>query len=290
MSLLRFGVDSDGNPDVAQGMTQAGAVPLPPLHRFYFAFVGLFALWVGLWGTFAPDQVDIALPWKVPPLHAGVIGAFYLSGLVLMVACMLRRRLDQTALGLRIAVVWTGMLLLASLLHIGTFEPANPRVWFWFFAYVLFPIWGAWLVWQSRSSGETSAGVPAAPWMIAYFLVQGVVCCALAALLFFMPSTMIGVWPWKISILLAQIYAGPFLSYGIASLLLTRRRHANEIETTAAAMATFVVLVLAASLIHRGLFPPGSVAVLIWFVALALAGGTLALVLVSRRRDPGGHA
>jgi hypothetical protein len=258
-------------------------VPLTLPDRAYFALVGLFAFWVGLWGFLLPMEADKALPWLVPPLHARVIGAFYISGLVLMVGCLVQRDRRKVGVGLRIAVVWTGMLLLASLLHLGAFDPANPRVWFWFFAYILFPPWGAFLIWRGR--GETPFPArPAPTWMSVFFLVQGIICCGLALVLLLTPEVMVALWPWKVTVLLVQIYAGPFLSYGIGSLLLTRRVHAGEIGTTAGAMATFVVLIIIASLIHGDLLPLATPAVIVWYAGLVISGVLLALVLVDRAR------
>ena len=287
MSQFRVGAGPGIGADssVARGIAETGlgSVPLTLPDRAYFALVGLFAFWVGLWGFFLPTEVDKALPWLVPPLHARVIGAFYISGLVLMMACLVQRDRRRVAVGLRIAVVWTGMLLLASLFHLGEFDPDNPRVWFWFFAYVLFPVWGAWLVWHGR--GQTPfPSTPAPSWMSAFFLLQGIACCALALVLLLAPSAMAGLWPWKVTVLLAQIYAGPFLSYGIGSLLLTRPVHAGEIGMVAGAMMTFVALVIAASLLHSDLLPLSSSAVIVWFAGLAASGLLLALVLVDRIR------
>lgn len=287
MSQLRagagpsIGVDSN----VARGVADAGAgsVLLTSPDRVYFAFVGLFAFWVGLWGFFIPTEVDKALPWLVPPLHARVIGAFYISGLVLMMVCLVQRDRRKVGVGLGIAVVWTGTLLLASLLHLSEFDPANPRIWFWFFAYILFPPWGAWLVWRGRSKTPFPAR-PAPSWMRAFFLLQGIVCCALALVLLLAPTAIVALWPWKITVLLAQIYAGPFLSYGIGSLLLTRRVHAGEIGIVAGAMVTFVVLVIAASLLHSELLPPSFPSVIVWYAGLAISGVLLTLALVDRLR------
>ncbi|PYL08397.1 MAG: hypothetical protein DME34_04685, partial [Verrucomicrobia bacterium] len=39
-------------------------------EKVFFGCVLVLAAWVGYWGLFAPAQVDIALPFKVPPLHA----------------------------------------------------------------------------------------------------------------------------------------------------------------------------------------------------------------------------
>lgn len=267
--------------------------PLSPLHRAYFVCVALFAVWVGLWGTFAPAQVAMALPWSVPPLHARVIGAMYLSGFVLMAVCALRSRADEVAVGLRMATVWTAMLLAASLLHLAQFEPANPRVWFWFFAYVAFPLAGAWLAWRDRPALRAAAaaaelsGAPerrsAMVAMRAALAVFGLGFCLLAVALFVLPTSMLRVWPWKASELLLQIYAGPCLSLGIGGLLLTRPRHANEIGTATAGMATFLALVLVASLLHRALFDPGRLATAVWFGALAVSCAILVAIGLGRR-------
>ena len=270
------------------GATAAGSA-LSPLHRAYFLMVGLFAMWVGVWGTFIPSRVALALPWPVPALHSRVIGAMYLSGLLLMLACLLRRHAYQVAVGLRMAVVWTGMLLLASLLHLQEFDPNNPRVWFWFFAYLLFPLWGAWLAWRDRASAQPPVDSPAPAWVSAIFVVLGGLFIALAALLFLAPQTMAQAWPWKASVLLLQIYAGPCLSIGIGSWLLTRPRYADEIATSAASMASFVLLVLLASLLHRELFRAGSLSAAAWFSALSLAAAGFLLALASRWRA-GGNA
>lgn len=271
------------------GGASAEPQPLTTPHRVYFAFVAGFALWVGVWGTLLPQRVAMALPWAVPPLHARVIGAMYLSGLVLMATCWRRRWVHEVAVGLRMAAVWTGMLLLASLLHLGQFDAANPRVWFWFFAYITFPLGGAWLAWRDRAALAAAAAAPsvAAPaprWMSALLLVLGASFCALAALLFLAPQTMQAAWPWKASVLLIQIYAGPCLSLGIGGLLLARPRHAVEIEPTALGMATFVVLVLLMSVVHRGLFDMSSASAQVWFTLLALASGALLAVVASRLR------
>jgi hypothetical protein len=269
--------------------TPAGGQPLSSLHRIYFAFVAMFALWVGVWGTFLPERVAMALPWSVPPLHARVVGAMYLSGLVLMATCWRRRRVHEVAVGLRMAAVWTGMLLAASLLHLELFDPANPRVWFWFFAYVTFPLGGAWLAWRDRAAVPlATAAEPAPRWMRALLGALGIAFCALAALLFLAPQAMQAAWPWKASVLLLQIYAGPCLSLGVGSLLLTRPRHAVEIASAAAGMASFVGLVLLASVLHRSLFDPASRSAVVWFTALVLASAALLLVVAQRHRIPKG--
>lgn len=254
-------------------------------HRVYFAAVGLFALWVGIWGYAFPAEVGRALPWPVPPLHARFIGAMYLSGTVLMAGAFLARSLAQTRIALVEATVWTGMLGLVSLLHLDAFDFTHRPVWFWFFAYIAYPIAGALLAIRYRPSPQPGDAPLAAPVRLAFALLAAA-CLALALALFFAPETMTGAWPWKITPLLAQIYAGPFLSYGVGGLMIAASRGRTGTRLPMLAMAAFAVLVLGASLIHSGLFDPRSPSAILWFGGFATAIiATLASATLGWRRE-----
>lgn len=248
------------------------------LHRVYFAAVGSFALWVGIWGYFIPAEVSRAIPWQVPPLHSRFIGSMYLSGMVLMLGSLLARKLAEIRIAVPMAAIWTGMLMLVSLLHLKEFDFAHRPVWFWFFAYILYPLAGAWLAWKHHPIPDADRGPNVDSWMPAYFTIQGIAAIALSLCLFLFPSAMAGVWPWKITTLLAQIYSGPFLSYGIGSLLLARRTRMLEVRLPAASMLTFSLLVLIASIMHRVLFSAGSVSAILWFGGFVIACIALALI------------
>jgi hypothetical protein len=252
-------------------------------NRLYFVFVGCFAVWVGLWGYGFPADVARALPWPVPPLHSRFIGAMYLSGALLMFSAAMQVGRRNLRIPLVMAAVWTGMLLLASLFHLGEFDPANPRVWFWFAAYIVYPVVGAWLAWQLPNDPKQEA--PTVAHLL--LLVQGVVCLALSAALFFAPATMAAYWPWAIPELLAQIYAGPFLSFAIGSLLLARGATRNEMQLPVLAMIVFTVLVLAASLMHRAVLGDFGLSDGLWYGGFG-AALLLHIYLLSRpqRRTP----
>lgn len=256
-----------------------------PLLRVYFAVVGLFAIWVGIWGYFFPGFVDQALPWMVPPLHARFIGSMYLSGAVLMFGALLSKSQAPWRIALLMATVWTGMLGLVSFLHLDQFDFARSPVWFWFFAYVAFPISGALLAWRLPPADEASGALPPG-FVRPLATIQALVCVLLAAVLFFAPELMTTIWPWKITPLLAQIYAGPFLSYGIGSALVARSNSADAIRLPLISMAAFAVLVLAASLLHWGLFEPVGGAAVAWFGGLAISGLFLLYAMAHVWRRP----
>ena len=242
-----------------------------PSFRAYFALVGLFALWVGAWGYFVPAEVVRALPWPVPPLHARFIAAIYLAGLLAMLLALTAKTLAEVRIPIALAAIWTGMLLLVSMLHLEAFDFAKPQVWFWMGAYAVFPLWGAWLYF-GRGAGATATRRPADPVLLAI----GVVCLLLAAGLLALPAQMIALWPWKLPPLLASIYAGPFLAYGVSAFMLAREGRPQARRIVLASMLAFTVLVLVASLLHLALFSFATPAAWVWFGVLAATGVVLA--------------
>ncbi|MDQ6638625.1 MAG: hypothetical protein M3Z15_03030 [Pseudomonadota bacterium] len=242
--------------------------------RAYFVLVGLFALWVGTWGLLLPTQVERALPWPVPPLHARFIAAFYLGGALAMALAALARRLAEVRIAIALAVLWTGLLLLVSLLHLDGFDFAKPQVWFWMGAYAVYPLWGAWLY---RRAVQTDLPVHRAadPALLAIAAVA----LAFGAELLLAPAAMVRAWPWPVSPLLAHIYAGPFLAYGASALLLAREARPEARRIVLASMLAFTLLALLASLLHLRLFHFDMPSAWLWFAAFAITSALVALRL-----------
>ncbi|MEO5881961.1 MAG: hypothetical protein ABIQ06_06055 [Caldimonas sp.] len=247
--------------------------------RAYFVLVGLFALWVGAWGYFVPAEVVRALPWPVPGLHARFIAAIYLAGLLAMLLALAAKTLAEVRIPIALAAVWTGMLFLVSMLHLEAFDFAKPQVWFWMGAYAVFPLWGAWLYF-GRGAGAAATRRPADPLLLAV----SVLCLLLAAGLLLVPAQMIAVWPWKLPPLLASIYAGPFVAYGVSAFMLAREGRPEARRIVLASMLAFTLLVLVASLLHLALFSFAGPSAWVWFGLLVASGAVFALRLKSTPR------
>lgn len=252
-------------------------------QKIYFAAVGLLALWVGAWGYFIPQQVDKAIPWLVPPLHARFLGAMYLSGTAFMVAGIRSRYYAEVRVMVPMIVVWTGMLFIVSLFYLGEFDYSRPQVWIWFAAYIVYPLIGLRYAWSDRIQAERVEGSALPSWARVYFLIQGAAVTALALALLLAPDFMVGAWPWKITRLLAQIYSAPFLSYGLGSLMLIRTQTWSEVRVAVIGIFTFTLGVLLASLIHRELFSFSTFPAWLWFGGF-LASTVFLGVMILRNR------
>ena len=122
-------------------------------------------------------------------------------------------------------------------------------------------------------------GAPFAAWAKGFLLLQGILFSLLAVLLFLVPAFMSTLWPWKITPVLAQMYAGPLLSYGLGSLFLSRQRKWLGVRAILPGMLVFTATTVMISFLHIGLFSFNEVAALLWFGWFIIA--SLLLVLLT---------
>jgi hypothetical protein len=251
-------------------------------QRILFFVIFLAALLVAVLGLFAPAVLASMFDWLVlPPLHARFVGAIYAYGAAFMVGCLFARYQGEVRWASPLIAVWTGMLFIISILHLSAFNFARVPVWVWFASYLIYPLVAIVIAWRRRSaaSGGDLPGPSLPGWAQGFLVVQGAVVTILAVALFFAPTLIASVWPWPVTPLLAQMYAGPLLSYGLGSLLFARERAWLAVRAVAPAMLVFTVATLAASILHRGLFSAADLADWLWFGAFGLA--TVGLVLLS---------
>lgn len=255
-------------------------------QKVYFAAVGSFALWVGIWGTFVPAEVARALPWQVPPLHARFLGAVYFSAAAMLFGGLFCHFWAEVRAMVLVIATWTGMLLVVSLFHLDQFDFHHKPVWFWFFAYVVYPVLGFWWISRYRGQNERVAGPVLPLWAGGCFRALGGVLVLLALAMLLAPQPVVNVWPWKITPLLVQIYSAPFLAYGLASFVLARQKTWPEARLVVMGLLVFVSLVLVASFLHRGLFVSARPATWVWFGGFLAAAALLGtMVLHFPRRE-----
>ena len=261
--------------------------PVSRSMKAYFAAVGALAVWVGYWGLFRPLQVATAIPWTVPPLHARFLGSMYLSGATFMVGCILAKRWCQVRVVVPMIAIWTGLLFIVSLLHWGEFDGSLTQTKVWFGAYLIYALIAIMFSVRHRGSGAADPDHTAnlSRWLARYLTAQGAVLFAVGGALLLAPGVMVSAWPWKITPLLAHLYAAPFLSYAVGSLLLSRERAWPHVRVGIAGILAFAVGVLASSVLHRSLFSGADPADWLWFGALALA-----LTALGYATTPRGHA
>lgn len=244
-------------------------------QKLYFAAVGLLALWVGSWGYFIPSRVDQAIPWLVPPLHARFLGAMYLSGVAFMIGAILSRFHAEVRITIRMIVIWTGMLFIVSLFYLGEFDYTHPPVWFWFGAYLIYPLIGLQLILKYRTLQEKSKRTRFTGLGKRLFFGAG---CG---------DDLIGRLPFDCAAVHGKCLAlenycvarsNVFSSISvlwIRELTLSRQQMWMEARVAVIGIFVFTFGVFLASLIHRELFSITNMAVWVWFGSFLLATVTL---------------
>jgi hypothetical protein len=250
-------------------------------QKIFFAVICAAALLVAVLGLFNPAFLASIFTWlTLPPLHARFVGAIYLFGAVFMAGCLLARRQAEVRWGVQMIGIWTGMLFIISLHNLSAFDFGLLPVQIWFASYIIYPIIAIWMtIRQPNLMQAASLPGPALDRSAKGFLLaQGLVLSLLAIALFFAPAPMSTLWPWKVTPLLAQMYAGPLLSYGLGSLWFSTQRQWLGVRAIAPAMLAFSLTTVIVSFLHLSLFSFSEVADLLWFAWFLLATVMLAWI------------
>lgn len=258
-------------------------------QRLFFTVICAAALLVAVLGLLNPSYLASIFTWlELPPLHARFVGAIYAFGGVFMAGCLVARYQAEVRWAVQLIGIWTGMLFVISLLNLSAFDFTLLPVQIWFVSYIIYPFVSFWMTIQQphlMKEGDLP-GPRLAGWARSFLLLQGVLFSLLAGLLFFAPALMRTVWPWTVTQILAQMYAGPLLSYGIGSLLFSRQRKWLGVRSILPGMLVFTVTTVIISFLHISLFSFAEVPDLLWFGWFIISSLILA-VSTFRALQPG---
>jgi len=255
---------------------------ITPGQRVFFAVIFAAALLVAFLGLFNPVYLASIFTWlELPPLHARFVGAIYAFGAVFMAGCLSARYQAEVRWAVQLIGIWTGMLFIISLLNLGAFDFSLLPVQVWFASYIIYPLIALWMTIRQSPLGDAGDLLPGSELGAAakgFLLAQGILFSVLAVLLFLAPTFMSTLWPWKVTAVLAQMYAGPLLAYGLGSLLFARQKKWLGVRAILPAMLVFTVTTVIISFVHIGLFSFGEIADLLWFGWFSIASLILALL------------
>jgi hypothetical protein len=257
--------------------------PITKGQRVFYGVICAAALLVAVLGLFFPEYLASIFTWMVlPPLHARFVGAIYLFGAVFMAGCLLAKTQAEVRWAVQMIGIWTGMLFIISLLNLKAFDFKLLPVWVWFASYIVYPLISIWMTWRTPKPAGELSGAPLPAWSKGFLRIQGFVVILLGVLLFLIPAFISTVWPWKVTPTLAQMYAGPLLSYGLGSLLFSRQNTWTGIRAIVPGMFAFAATTVIVSFIHISLFSFTEIADLLWFAAFGIATVLLGILLFRR--------
>ena len=208
------------------GATSNGATSRGPViaRKVLALFVAPVVIAAGIILYLYPSQTAQLFAWPIAPTMTPIVmGAGYLAAAWFFFRLWRARTWAHVAAVLSGVFTFTVVMLASTLLHWDRFSHGKFTFWLWLVVYVLSPFAVAGVIWLHRHHREPQldtviVGPVARGWFTLLFAAMAIVALALV----FWPSSMIGLWPWKLSPLTSRVMGGWIAILAVGGLQMCR--------------------------------------------------------------------
>jgi hypothetical protein len=211
--------------------------PAIPLElRGLTLVASLTLLVVGLGLFFVPALARALWPWPLGAFDELFLGAVWLAALAAVGLLLYYAGWWPARLVLPMLFVFTGGLLIVSLLHLNQFSSVGWSTFAWFALLLAFPVITGYFLWRYREQAAPLDYPTPAPWRN---VLQGLaLALGLYGLaLFLLPGVFGAFWPWPVSSFDGQLYSVVFTTAAIGAFGLSQWAAPVERLTLGAAYA-----------------------------------------------------
>jgi len=201
----------------------------PLIREFRALFLANLGVIVpfGLLLYFFPRGTDSYWTWTIPePRSAMLLGAIYLAGVLYYLTAFFENDWQQVENGLGGLILFSLVLLLATMAHWNTFKPYHPITLVWLAFYYggpfLVPVFYRLQI--ERLGAVPDEGVRLAPAARAWLIGRGVFYAVLALLGFIFADAIADTWPWAIRPLELRVFIGQIAVVSWGGLIAMRGR------------------------------------------------------------------
>jgi hypothetical protein len=202
------------------------ARPLHPLIRTTLAVTAVFLLVLGIDLVLAPTRTDEYFSWPIkPPLTAGTIGAFYVTGFVVIGTAVIGSAWARGRTVILGGIVFAVIALTATFIDLDRFNFDSDETiavvvsWVWILSYGVVPVLLLLLlIPQGRLPGVDPTTGPPPRWLTASLWVVGAIMVVTAAGLAVIPEDMADIWPWTLTPLTARVLGSWIAGFGLVAL------------------------------------------------------------------------
>jgi hypothetical protein len=170
---------------------------------------------------FFPDTALEELPWDSGPFNIRFIGAVYLACLMAVLVSLSAFRWSPGRVILPMVSVFTGLILVVSLLYTDRFDSAKLGTWIWFVLYVIVPLSAIYVYLRFRSLPPADPSPTPAAWRTG-LLLSAAVFGAYGIALLAAPETFTDFWPWEVDAFHGRLYSAIFITVAVAALAISR--------------------------------------------------------------------
>jgi hypothetical protein len=181
---------------------------------------------VGIQLFILTEYTDRFFAWTIqPPLTAAFLGAAYWASFAMEFLAARKRVWVYARIAVPAVLIFTGLTLVVTLLHLDRFHLNNPNLltraaaWAWLIVYVVVPpLMGALLIMQLHVPGYDPPRQSSLPgWVRAILITHTVLMVPLGLALLIAPQATLGLWPWTLTALTARAIGAWSLALGIAA-------------------------------------------------------------------------
>jgi hypothetical protein len=260
----------------------------PPLSPWVRIFTGaaLIVLIVGPLLLFAPQVIGPRWPWTIAPFNARFLGAVYVAEMLSLAVLFLQNRWSPARASFVVAFIFTFVVSIASLIHLGTFTGTR-RVILWFILYVGYAALtgGALLLYRRLPTVPALAVTDGFRQLLR---IAGAMMTLYGAALFIAPTIAAGFWPWGIDAMHGRIYSAVFLAPGFGALLLSRSAAREECFVGGVfngSLGVLAIISLALAHLQTGRANFTSIGIWLWLLIFACVSALgLAMIRASRAK------
>ncbi len=231
-----------------------------------------------------PADTGRLFAWPIKPLMtAMMLGSAYMGGLYFFVRVVFARQWHTVKMGFLPVTSFAGLMGIATVLHWDKFTPGHISFITWAGIYFLTPflVFAAWWFNRPADPQQLDPGDKLIPANLRWLLgIAGVVEVLVGLLLFFVPTWMISIWPWTLSLLTARVVGAMVILPGVAQIgmALDRRWSSARVAIESQVFSLVLILISAArawgdfDLANIGtyLFAGGLSALLVFLIGLYL--------------------
>jgi hypothetical protein len=173
---------------------------------FVVLLVAFFALYI------EPDHTDIDFAWTILPRTSAIlIGAGYTAGAFFFARLLSQKKWHRVQAGFLPITAFTICMFIATMLHLGRFHQGALAFYLWTGIYAVTPILVPFVWWRNHSTDP--GGIEEndlrfslrVRWGLGVLAGIGILAMLV---MFFRPSILISLAPWKLTELTARVFAG----------------------------------------------------------------------------------
>jgi hypothetical protein len=195
------------------------------MQRMLLVASGLVFI-VGIQLFILSEQTATFFAWSIePPLSAAFLGAAYWASFALEFLAARRRIWANARIAVPAVLIFTGLTLVVTLLHLDRFHLSSPNMitrgaaWAWLIVYLIVPpLMTVLLVVQLRAPGRDPPRTSPLPsWVCLVLTMHALILIPLGMALLVAPELAITIWPWKLTLLTGRAIGAWSLALGVAA-------------------------------------------------------------------------